>query len=766
MRDRLVKAMLKKAIDTSALTTTQDLRFVLQVYLDTQDWNSAVVLLDNEKLGLFSALGKADIEFIRIKLTCLAMLQRWQDLKHFCAFIIKGDIADKERAAELRQWQLDSTVWDHLTQALAVVHRGDHTFNFSDYTSKLLPNANLSSSSSRVMWISQMRFAAVIMQGGNSDGSAALSSTCEAYLLNYLNKRYCFEDLQPYLVLLPSEACAHLLKQAHSCTFDRRDVNASWEIAELNCLKMEHLLSLSRTQDPPSKLAYSYAVSVLRFISTLFALGIKDEFLLEEVFLLAAAALQKLIESHETSVEHSATLLQAIAVLEHSLKNGNAPTSYRARLALVKFYRRHGCLSLAMQHYQALRIREIQNDTVSHLLYHRISLLHPFRTDDTGNRGQKLDQAVANPTLGLQNIINWYDVAIDRTNGFVSRPIDSLRYDKVQEFVGLKDQLARSLQRQLTTLERRRIARLVDRVYDETDNNIDFLNSVWVKDLADMRDFNRGTAFRVAGDSEWHAEDAEDIHSALYYTAVMSELDAAQSLLTAKDPVLEHKNSLIRLKHAAEVLKTGEPIPNPIPDDERSTYLIVQRLRPLILGAVLGDKQDIVNSFKMPSVKDTDAALLEAADFIAVLQPLSRNEKHRRWQLPDDGTICTLVCQLDCLKTIAKLTDLLGLCSKQKSHPFFKKIKSETLTQMKKDAMRKGDVMQNAVQDWRAYIKSSWRTMLDPIPNDTNDVNKGDMEAEIVSIVGKGYMLNTLAPSLRDSMIDTLDGILKIRIGA
>jgi hypothetical protein len=109
----------------------------------------------------------------------------------------------------------------------------------------------------------------------------------------------------------------------------------------------------------------------------------------------------------------------------------------------------------------------VQFNTLSHILLDGMSTLHPFVVDDA--KADRLDSAIADPYHELKRVLKWYDGAVDRINSFVAADPDSYRYDKAISFVRLKWSLERSATRSFSLLERRRIARLTDRSYDEFD---------------------------------------------------------------------------------------------------------------------------------------------------------------------------------------------------------------------------------------------------------------------------------------------------------
>jgi N-terminal acetyltransferase B complex non-catalytic subunit len=73
-------------------------------------------------------------------------------------------------------------------------------------------------------------------------------------------------------------------------------------------------------------------------------------------------------------------LFRAVTLLEFSLTK--SPQSFQMRVILIRLYHLMGASSLALEHYRALRIKQIQHDTLSHLLLARASTFSLSSTGD------------------------------------------------------------------------------------------------------------------------------------------------------------------------------------------------------------------------------------------------------------------------------------------------------------------------------------------------------------------------------------------------
>lgn len=318
-------------------------------------------------------------------------------------------------------------------------------------------------------------------------GDKYLLDACRTYLDLHLHRPYFFNDIRRFferLNVTNAEALVDVASQTARSRIpkqnDGEDARQRWLVSEVNCLKLDFFLSLSKNADLSDQYIDHFATNVLQFCATARALEVKDSYAEEEACLLGATALEKIstVVTNEPddgsayTIESQSSLLQSMLILQDLLKRH--PHNSSARILLVKLSRSLGLVSISMEIYSSLGIREIQHETLSHLLYCGISTLHPFEVG--GSEKHRLDSSVSEPYRGLEKILTWYDNAADKIDSFLAADVDSYRYDKVKEFHGLKIGLDKSITKEIAGLERRRIARLADRPYDETDL-LDFQNS-------------------------------------------------------------------------------------------------------------------------------------------------------------------------------------------------------------------------------------------------------------------------------------------------
>jgi len=179
----------------------------------------------------------------------------------------------------------------------------------------------------------------------------------------------------------------------------------------------------------------------------------------DEACILAVMALIKLQKQEPESEFSQAHLIQTACLLE-TLRD-DSPDNYKATLLSLCVSQLLGLGSIAMTAFRDLSIREIQYDTLSHLLYTRISSTHPF---DINLRVMKsLDARHKDPFEGVAFALQWKPRAVNAVMNFMSKEIENFHFDKILEFSQFKARLEKSFTRSMLQIEARRIARLTER---------------------------------------------------------------------------------------------------------------------------------------------------------------------------------------------------------------------------------------------------------------------------------------------------------------
>lgn len=173
----------------------------------------------------------------------------------------------------------------------------------------------------------------------------------------------------------------------------------------------------------------------------------------DDASILAVMALLKLREDDGKSLAKAAYLIEYL----HAISSDNS----RGTLLSLLVSQLLGCGSITISAFQQLSLREVQFDTLSHLLYSRISTFHPHSVELRSTRST--DDRYKDPFSGISFALQWPRKAINTTTKFMSKDLENVYYDKIIEFSAFKERIETSFTPILLQLERRRVARLTER---------------------------------------------------------------------------------------------------------------------------------------------------------------------------------------------------------------------------------------------------------------------------------------------------------------
>lgn len=219
-----------------------------------------------------------------------------------------------------------------------------------------------------------------------------------------------------------------------------------WLAAEIASLK-RRFAELIESQAPTTAIQ-SFAISALKlFRSSITTLSSNARRSPADACFLAISALVRLYEqsSEKQFLLHAA--FAAEALLRHDSH------IHEARLVLVYLYMRLRLGSIAMRFFDSLSVKEVQYDTVGHVLFTRISLIHPYPM--TWSKKGKLD-----PLRRAGQALAVYSRCETKLTDTVTSVLDHGQAGMIFDLQELRNSLRRSLQRRVTLLELRRIARL------------------------------------------------------------------------------------------------------------------------------------------------------------------------------------------------------------------------------------------------------------------------------------------------------------------
>ncbi|KAF8163363.1 actin cytoskeleton organization protein [Crassisporium funariophilum] len=273
---------------------------------------------------------------------------------------------------------------------------------------------------------------------GLSKDPSRMLMIMQQYFEKFGDKACCFEDLKPYLELEADD-----LKQWIS--FLEGVPTSFTTVSELR--RLINSYKIIRHGLPKSEITVEKELArVEKYTKYYFAglslgAGLPSTELqpVDDLVLLAGNTFVNLW----TLTNDDSHLLSAVYVLEFALTKSKQ--CFLARLILIRIYRLLCAPALALDHYRAMQIKQVQHDTLSHLILSRAST---FSLASTG------DLTLATECLESTQI---YLSNSQETGDFVVRAFTAEKYSQIPEFIVFEDRLDNSLQRDTVKMEHLRM---------------------------------------------------------------------------------------------------------------------------------------------------------------------------------------------------------------------------------------------------------------------------------------------------------------------
>jgi hypothetical protein len=183
----------------------------------------------------------------------------------------------------------------------------------------------------------------------------------------------------------------------------------------------------------------------------------------------------------EVTTEAQTLLLRAAAVLELSIAKNE--DYFPIPILLVQLYRYLGLFSLAFSTFISLSIKNLQWETVGHLVLTRVGSLHPHQPHDEATDRDGKSKPMFDPAYGLDTTIEVSDKTLNGLNESVKRGLREGSYSNIIEAVETRKRIKRSVWRRICTVEEQKVARMTS----------DMTLNAWASDndeqeLCDQRD--------------------------------------------------------------------------------------------------------------------------------------------------------------------------------------------------------------------------------------------------------------------------------------
>ncbi|KAL8953648.1 MAG: hypothetical protein Q9222_000485 [Ikaeria aurantiellina] len=399
------------------LRTSRDVLFLLDVYESDNRHEESLEILDSDRTGIQSRIGKRSWSLVLRKIKLLEYLQRWPALFRYCfEILIEADpTTELPKKHGFGEFGNNWSIWASMVEA-ATKHRTTK-FDIADWYPSLSETVACGTQKSLfeiallvcciyirrtddqhlrnpICAMMLVRKNLVLLENDEYrrlEHQAALAENFYTYFALYGGKTFCFNDLKPYLDALPVAQIQHFFQKAtklistiesNSGQDSGKAPSATTVMLRVNLLKIDYFTNLSRLQDLkcPAEDA-SFRRFVLDCIQV-YNLGIEsresgnggqsgERFPGDDGGLMAAIGLLKMY----LEGSYRKGVLQAITILQHLIYH--SPSNYEAFVLLTLLYIRLGAGCIAVEHYHQLSIKNIQLPNTSWILCTRLSTIHP-----------------------------------------------------------------------------------------------------------------------------------------------------------------------------------------------------------------------------------------------------------------------------------------------------------------------------------------------------------------------------------------------------
>ncbi|KAL4251731.1 MDM20/NAA25 family protein [Abortiporus biennis] len=307
-------------------------------------------------------------------------------------------------------------------------------------------------------------------QDVSTDPSLA-RTLAENYFSKFSSKACCYEDLQPYVLFEGDE-----LAKWTSFLESQRSFETLADLQRgINVLK---LLRWNLTTDeltPELELARAKDY-VKEYLAALpFGKSLPDTELqpADDLALLAGETYVNLWKL----TNDQSHLFSAASILEYA--SARSKQSYRIRLLLIRIYHLLGAPSLALEHYRLMNVKQVQTDTLSHLVLTRAATFSLSALGDITYLSECMDSS----QIYMSNS--------QETSEFISRAFQMEKYSQIEDIIVFEDRLDNSLQRDLMKIEHVRMRLAHEQINaDLVDMELIELKFIFDRLHHDNRDFS------------------------------------------------------------------------------------------------------------------------------------------------------------------------------------------------------------------------------------------------------------------------------------
>lgn len=465
----------------------------------------------------------------------------------------------------------------------------------------------------------------------------------------------------------------------------------------------------------------------------------------DEAAILAAMALirtSSIVHKRDEDVSRTYRV-QAACILEYLCETGEF--DYVILLVLLRVYLMLGLGSLSMTVYHKLNQKEVQNDTGKHSLLTRISTIHPFPSTDKITA--QLPESIKDPLMGLKEIQSWYSWAAKQQIDFEAKDLEEVPFFALNEFISFRDRLESSYTRVMFQIEQRRIARLRSQTVHLGPPLHHFKKATY-----DNRDFQTLPDLEHSSRPSFEKITSIGPKPCLVWFSLWTFVDVSQTSLFSKAPLDTSQVEIMQdastyfFEHLHAADSTGE-----LTQIEFSMAVEWQNFYNAV-NSILHDRnipaanKDCESNFK---------ELLQVATTVQRSCNAMRVELSTQ-DLPTWEQLHSWFSQLEFLKACNGLSDHTLQLLRQKNSVINKRIRTETVKGLKATVGKAADAIQDIAREWKVQLQNTGR----------KHILQMAMQKSILEELFGQERLDEYARRMRDSAIDGLDGVTKVKVGS
>ncbi|KAK9767724.1 mitochondrial distribution and morphology, variant 2 [Basidiobolus ranarum] len=418
----LSERMMKKAAEEGRLETTEDVHLYLAVLLSQGKDADALGVIE----GDLGSRCKADMELHRIKLELLAKLNKWEQII---------DISKKKLIENYDDWNHYQYYFSSLMNIVKAnpEKKNDLIEEAKKFLGEFVAKASATSSPKRGPFLSMLEFEKELINEGTVTDNSHLIELIVQYFDKFGSKFCCFEDLQPYLNLVPKEQAQEIIKRFMDSVpkIEKDDKSNSIKNIQrnINIKKVERYVGLY------SEFSTEQAVEHVNELVKAYTAALEYGRGLEETekqygddYILLAT--HTLVDTWKRS-DDPGFLFQALVLLENALKK--SIYNFQFKFLAIRLYQILGVFQRGLELYKSMDIKHIQLDTLSHMIVESGA--------DLGLSEQLV--GVIYESLGI------YSSNATETPEMIVQAYKYGTYSKIEEFIDFRKRLDDSLQRHL-----------------------------------------------------------------------------------------------------------------------------------------------------------------------------------------------------------------------------------------------------------------------------------------------------------------------------